>query len=173
MAAPSGHQQGVQMLTGPLSCLSCVRGGRAMPRAAAWNKTDGLRAGPYPPGCEALVQELHKHLWNDGMRGGAGPRLWERGRPPRGGGWRSDGEAVGRRNWGSMSGKGGWRRLRRAAGSEREGHEHDPGTEEDRTPSVWPPFPHLLETAGSLLRRSDMSLQLSSVCPSEKWQEPS
>lgn len=55
-------------------------------------------------------------------------RLWpgqgcgNMGRPPRGdGGGRSSKAAAGRRNWGNVSGKGGWRRLLRAARSEHKG----------------------------------------------------
>lgn len=60
--------------------------------------------------------------------GQAGLRLWpgqgcgNMGRPPRGdGGGRSSKAAAGRRNWGNVSGKGGWRKLQRAARSEHKG----------------------------------------------------
>lgn len=87
------------------------------PGAAALNETD-------TPGCKAFVQELHGHLQNY-CEGGARLRLWEHGQASRRRwGWKSSREATARRNrrnWGNMSGKGGCRRLQRAAGSEHEG----------------------------------------------------
>lgn len=101
------------------------------PRAAAPKGTGGRAPGrPWPlqgvrPSSQNCTDSPESHCWGAGPgRGGARPRLWERGRSPRGhggGGWRSSREAAGRKNWGNVSGKGGWRRLQWAAGSEHEG----------------------------------------------------
>lgn len=99
-----------------------------MPRAAALKKMDRPQTGPclsgvpsLCPGTARTPPDLQRERAEPGQGCGNMAGL------PEEVGWRSNGEAVGRRNWGSMSRKGAWRRLQWAARSGCEGHGHEPG----------------------------------------------
>ena len=107
-------------LKGPLSSFSCVRGPPTVPGAAALHKTDRPPTALASPGCGAWVQELHQHLWTYRAMKAVG--TWQASRRTGveerwGGCWQKElGQRV----------REGW--LEGAAGSERAGRGHEPGT---------------------------------------------